>query len=219
MTSDSLFALLTTLANVTLAIVAVCALCTARGHLKAARAGNSTAETARLESLLAAAENSRQQLTDSRARTRPYVSAQIVPGFHGDHSLDLRLTNTGNSTARNLTLTTDWPAQLDATTRKLQAMFSAPRDLAPQSSYRVTWRIQHDMQGPFEGMGIAGAVTMRYGSDDPGAQNYTDHLRFDYTTWGPVPLLSITTDGSGDPLKNLDLGVRALVENMAELRR
>ncbi len=106
----------------------------------------------------AAAEANRQAERDSREQSRPYVTAQIVPGLAGITSWDLRIMNTGRTAARNLTMDYDqWPTKdegdgepletWDIVSRSVHTMFTTPRTLAPGASLRVMWLLD---RGPTE---------------------------------------------------------------------
>lgn len=139
------------------------------------------------ETWKAAAEANRQAERDSREQSRPYVTAQIVPGLAGITSWDLRIMNTGRTAARNLTMDYDqwprgqdeeaeWPDAWDRVSRSLHTMFATPRTLAPGTSSRVLWLIdrkEHETTPPM-GLSKDGTVSVRYNSDDPKAPRYED---------------------------------------------
>lgn len=161
--------------TVTLALAAVWAAMAAKHTLDAARAANEQAER------------------DSIARTRPYVFAEIVGSLAGSPNWDLRITNVGNSTARNLTLDYDsWPAQPDDICVKVKELFETPRDLPPRGSIRVYWRLQAK-KGSFSdgtteaGLPRTGIVSARYTSDDPSNPSYEDSFTIMIDKSGYMP--------------------------------
>jgi hypothetical protein len=122
-----------------------------------------------------AAERANEQAQrDSAAQTRPYVDVEIVPGLSGIACYDLRITNTGKTPARNLTLRYDaWPERPDDIAQALAEMFETPRTLSPSSSFRCIWRLEATDNSRFDdgtheaGMPSGpGTVTVCYSGDD-----------------------------------------------------
>lgn len=166
---------------------------TARETLAASREAS---EAARLSAEAAIRANEQAQL-DSIARTRPYVYAHVVPSLAGVGFLDLVVMNSGQSAARDLTLTYDsWPEPADDVTESLQTMFATPRTLAPGCSLRVLWRLEAGEGRRFDegdpkkaGIDSDGTVGVRYTSGDPSHPPYEDDflLLFDKSGYWPVP--------------------------------
>lgn len=198
------------------------------------RTAHSTLEESRKASLAAqraaeAAEAANEQLRrDSVEQTRPYVFAEVIPGLAGVTSWDLRITNAGKSSARELTLTpSKWSDREDTVTQSLRELLETPRTLPPGCSIRALWRIGppepgHHTDGPHEmGMDERGQVRVEYRSDDPQHAPYVDV--FDVNTHGaglwPVPEAGPTPDGlNGDLRKFYRLG-QTLVRRVGELGR
>ena len=127
--------LATAVGTVALAILAVCAWHVARGALEASRRASAAAEAA-----------NEQARRDSIEQTRPYVFAEVIPGLAGTGSYDVRLSNKGRSSARNLTLEFDqWPDEPDDVAETVQTLFSTPRTLPPGSSVRAIWRLEGNL--------------------------------------------------------------------------
>lgn len=72
----------------------------------------------------AAAEAANEQLRrDSAEQTRPYVFAEVLPGLAGSPTWDIRISNSGKSSARELTLKpTCWPDRHDMAIRSLREL-------------------------------------------------------------------------------------------------
>lgn len=159
------------------------------------------------EASKAAQEANDQARRDSIAQTRPYVYAEVVPGLSGTTTYDLKITNTGLSAARNLTLGFEpQDAQGNASDDIVQALdrfFQAPRMLPPGSSIRTWWRIisVHNEGKPDErravwGMPEAGVLTVRYTSKDP----YVEHEdQFEVMLDERAPLWPVPEGGLNTP--------------------
>lgn len=198
------------------------------------RTAHRTLEESRKASIAAqasanAAEAANEQLRrDSIEQTRPYVFAEVLPGLAGATTWDIRITNAGKSSARELSLTpSKWPARDDSVTRSLRELLETPRTLPPGCSIRALWRVDPPepgtyTDGPAEmGMDEHGRVEVEYRSDDPEQPSYTDV--FDINSLGvglwPVPESGPMPDGlSGDLRKFYRLG-QALVRRVGELGR
>lgn len=198
------------------------------------RTAHRTLEESRKASVAAqasaeAAEAANEQLRrDSIEQTRPYVFAEVLPGLAGVTSWDIRITNAGKSSARELSLTpSKWPARDDTVTQSLRELLETPRTLPPGCTIRALWRVGPPepgthTDGPEEmGMDERGRVLVEYRSDDPEQPPYVDV--FDMNTHGtglwPVPESGPTPDGlNGDLRKFYELG-QTLVRRIGELGR
>lgn len=215
---EACLALLSTLVNFGLLVVAVLALSFAKAQVKAAREANELASEAQAKASDAQRRAAEQAERDSRAATRPYVYAQVVPGLFGPGSWDLVLRNTGRSPARALTLSTDWPDDLDEISGPLKQFCEEPRDLPPNASLRVTRRASFG-QGPWLGQREKATVSVRY-SDDQGA-SHSDSYLCD-TAMGsamPAPSKGPRAAGKDNELKNIEKALRTLNQHVGELRR
>lgn len=135
--------------------------------------------------------NLRHLRDDSRAQTRPYVYAQLVPGIAGAPTWDLIVRNSGRSSAKNLQIDVSaWP-ETDDVIVALKNLFETPQTLPPGTSIRTFWSLgkRHDPQSTgATGIDIPVDLTVRYGSDDPDAPNYTETFRIDSEGIGPTPV-------------------------------
>ena len=167
-----------------LAVFAVFAWRNARAALNASREASEAAKAAAV-----AQQNANEQAErDSKARTRPYVFAEIVPGLQGPGCYDLRITNTGRSAARGVTMGIDPAPERDLVSAGISDLFSKPRALPPGSSLRVIWRIKDDgLEDSYVGMTDIASVTIRY--NDSETDQYADafELRCDASALWPVP--------------------------------
>jgi hypothetical protein len=179
------------LATIGLLLFAVFAWCTAKHTLRESRKASHAAQQS-AEAALAANEQLRR---DSIAQTRPYVFVEVLPGLGGVASWDIRITNTGRSTARKLAWEPHWwPGADDAVTLALRE-FTKERVLPPGSSIRAIWRVEGPGVGAVPsrademGMDRQVPVDVKYRRDDPDGIAYVD--TFDMNTHGaglwPVP--------------------------------
>lgn len=187
------------------------------------RAAKETLAASRRASAAAEAANE-QARRDSIEQTRPYVSAQIVPSLAGIQSYDVRITNSGRSSARNLTLEFDaWPSELDDVARAVRTLFETQRTLPPGTSLRSFWRLEDNFtDGTTEaGMPKKGTIRVRYTSSDPSAPEYSDEFGVDLESAGlwPVPEAGPNPDNlNAEQRKFYALG-QALVRRIGELAR
>ncbi|MEA5054746.1 MAG: hypothetical protein VB093_15010 [Propionicimonas sp.] len=198
------------------------------------RTAHRTLEESRKASVAAqksaeAAEAANEQLRrDSIGQTRPYVFAEILPGLAGVTSWDIRITNAGKSSARELTLRPlKWPNREDTVMQSLRELMETPRTLPPGCSIRALWRLGPPEPGTYTkgaeemGMDERGQVSVMYRSDDRDQPAYVDV--FDVNTHGaglwPVPEAGPAPDDlKGDLRKFYKLG-QALVRRVGELGR
>lgn len=196
-----------------LAVIAILAWRAARDTLAASRRASAAAELA-----------NEQARRDSIEQTRPYVFAEVVPGLAGSRTYDVRLSNTGRSSARDLTLTWDqWPAEPDDVGRAVRTLFETPRTLPPGTSLRAIWRLEGNFtDGTTEaGMGKSGTIGVRYTSVDPSEPGYEDDftVRIESSGIWPVPEDGPSAQGlKGDARKFYVLG-QALIRRVGELGR
>lgn len=203
------------LAVLTLVIagLAACAWKTAKSTLDAARASADAARVA-----------NEQARRDSKARTRPYVWVEILPGLAGVGTYDVRITNTGRTPARSLRLEFDsWPDSLDDVGRAVRQFFETPRTLPPNCSVRSYWRLEGDFtDGTTEaGLPKHGCIAVSYRGDEPSEGTYADSfdVMIDQSGIWPVPEVGPTSDGlKGESRKFFLLG-QALVRRVGELAR
>ncbi|MEV7661804.1 hypothetical protein [Paenarthrobacter sp. NPDC089316] len=183
------------------------------------------------ETLKQARAAHKQVQQDSIEQTRPYVYAQVVPGLAGIGTWDLLVTNTGRSSARNLTMVSDrWPEKDDVVTKGLKTLFSTARSLPPGARLRVFWRVglrspeARFGDGTRDAKGMTGAamVTLSYTSDDPTSPQYHDSYAIDPEGMGqpPAPYRGIdVSSGLEAAQQDLHKMLAAIAENIGELRR
>jgi len=177
--------------------------------------------------LKASREANRQAKHDSIEQTRPYVYAEIVPSLAGSPNWDIRVANMGKSAARGLTLDyTEWPETPDDVATSVHTFFKTARTLPPGSSIRAMWRLESG-EGSFTdgsseaGLGKSGAISARYGSDDPSSPTYTDRFDVMIEDSGLWPIPEHGPDGAGLPAdlrKFYRLG-QAISRHLGELAR
>ncbi|WP_248583052.1 hypothetical protein [Nocardioides sp. InS609-2] len=213
-------ALATAVLTLVLVLMAVAAWRTAKHTLDASRRA-SEAATASAEAAKAANEQAR---LDSIEQTRPYVYVEILPGLSGQTTYDVRITNSGRSAARELTISYDsWPGEMDDVSRAIRDLFATPRTLPPACSIRSLWRLEGNFDDgtTVAGLGKDGTITVRYTSCDPSSPGYVDSFGVTIENSGlwPIPEAGPNPDGvRGDALKFYRLG-QALVRRVGELAR
>lgn len=167
-----------------------------------------------------------QAQRDSIEQTRPNVFVEIAPGLAGISHYDIVVTNVGNSSARELTLTFNaaWPDPLDDVATSVKNLFDTPRTLPPTCRIRSMWRLQGNFDDGTKkaGMGTAGTITANYRSDDPAAPWYSEEFDIHIESSGFWPVGEAgekPNDAmSGDVRQFYVLG-QALVRRVAELTR
>lgn len=159
-------------------------------------------------------------------QSRPYVFVEIIPGMSGSGAYDVRVSNAGRSSAKNLTLTYDqWPSNLDDVGTAVRTLFDTPRTLPPGCSIRSIWRLTGNFtDGRNEaGAGVSGTIRATYNdSSEKRAVEYSDQYDVQIDTsglWpmptgGPEPGDKVT----GEALKFYKLG-QALIRSVGELGR
>lgn len=205
------------------ALIATTALVTAIVAIRTLRASRTASEAATMAAE-AAREANEQYRRDSRERTRPYVFVELLPSLTGPANWDLRIANSGQTSARNLVLDSNaWPESPDDITTSLQGLFRTPRTLPPGCQIRAIWRLT----GRFtDGTSVAGSaesasISVSYESDDPESPVYQDCFDISSLTIGYTPAgeTGPTPEGlQGDARKFYVLG-QALVRRVAELAR
>lgn len=204
----------TAVLTLVLVVAAFMAWRTAKDTLDASRRANEAAEAANEQARL-----------DSIERTRPYVFVEIVPGLAGVRTFDIRILNSGQSAARNLTLEFDsWPDAPDDVAESVRTLFEKPRSLPPGTSLRAMWRLTGNFtNGTTEaGLGTSGTITAHYTGTDSSGERYTEQFDVpiaDSGNW-PVPEQGPNppAEMNGDVLRFYKL-VQVLVRRVGELRR
>ncbi|OZB85566.1 hypothetical protein [Microbacterium sp. 13-71-7] len=174
-----------------------------------------------------------QQAQDSEDRTRPYVSVDFVPGISGAPSFDIVVTNRGQTMARGLTLElTDGGfralSEHDEIGPALGRLFSSGIDLAPGAKLRVLWRFpDQENAEPRGDLGAPerGSVIVRYGwmpGDARPIREYAEPARYDlreHLKLIPRAYSGEDASGSDADLRNAVNALRAIAENVGDLRR
>lgn len=150
------------------------------------------------KSLEQAREAQLQIKLDSIEQTRPFVHARIVPGLGGPSAWDLIVSNSGKSSAVDLTIETDdWPENHDTIVTELQRMFSTKQTLPPGVNLRSFWRIdpmpgstRSDGGSEVDGMPRTAASTLKYTSQDPSNPQYEDTYVISNESIGLTPVAS-----------------------------
>jgi hypothetical protein len=153
----------------------------ARGALRASR-----------EASRAAQDANEQARRDSIEQTRPNVFVDVVPGMSGMGDYDVKIFNSGRSSARNMTISMlPWPDELDDVGQSVETLFRTSRTLPPQCGIRAVWRMTGNFtDGTKEaGMPEQATLVVSYTSNDPSHPEYRDEFGMDLQNSGlwPVP--------------------------------
>lgn len=167
----------------------------------------------------------------SEARqSRPYVFAQLRPGLAGLGTWDLVLSNSGSSSARNLTIECpEMPDEEDQITGPLRRFFAGEQTLPPGASLRTYWSINLPAGHTFKdgstdpvGMPKRATLAIRYTSDDPLHPSFRDTFRIDEDGIGLTPAPADgheAPDGLDQSDKNLHKMLAAIARNIGEGNR
>ena len=153
--------------------------------------------------MVASQRANEQARRDSIAQTRPYVFVEILPGLAGLSCYDIRITNTGKSSARQLRVDfSPWPEHEDDIVTSLRQMFETSRTLPPGASIRSFWRIETNKSQNGQEMGMPKTGTLRvfYSSDDEVCPKYSERYEVLISNSGlwPVPEGGPNPDFSSD---------------------
>lgn len=195
--------------QVGLLVVALLALIFARSQVLAANEANRVARVGQMAAAEASKLASEQNERDSRAATRPYVYAEVVPGLGGSATWDLVLRNHGRTTARNLLVVTDWAK--DDFAKKLSQFCSTERDLPPGASLRLFWRVEDPNGGPASGQEPVTKVDLTYEDDQGGhwRESYVADCSYGKAT--PAPQEGDNAGGGEDKhIRNINFALRAI---------
>ena len=147
-----------------------------------------TTARAGYRTMVASQRANEQARRDSIAQTRPYVFVEILPGLAGLSCYDIRITNTGKSSADIVT--------------SLRQMFETSRTLPPGASIRSFWRIETNKSQNGQEMGMPKTGTLRvfYSSDDEVCPKYSERYEVLISNSGlwPVPEGGPNPDFSSD---------------------
>ena len=162
-----------------------------------------TTARAGYRTMVASQRANEQARRDSIAQTRPYVFVEILPGLAGLSCYDIRITNTGKSSARQLRVDfSPWPEHEDDIVTSLRQMFETSRTLPPGDSIRSFWRIETNKSQNGQEMGMPKTGTLRvfYSSDDEVCPKYSERYEVLISNSGlwPVPEGGPNPDFSSD---------------------
>lgn len=163
--------------------------------------------------------------TQVEREARPYIAADVVPGFHGPGHWDLVVRNYGRTAARNVRFAFDeWEPKDgdDYITDSLKSYLHACHTLVPGARHRVMWRHDANSSTQRTGAGADGLTWLDVSYDDDNGKQYTDRLAVDVELLGaatPAPTEGPTRQGSGSELADINHAVRTLSMHIAELRR
>ncbi|WP_159622718.1 hypothetical protein [Ruania rhizosphaerae] len=172
--------------------------------------------------------SARRQLSLLRAQAeregRPYVVAEVVPGFHGAGSWDLIVRNYGRTSARQITYTVEGLTKKnpeDHIATPLASYLESERWLAPGARERVMWR--HDPAKGITESGVDARSTVRVRYRDELGTPFSDTFVFDTGVLGAIAPVPTTgpeaTSGADKPMRNLAHALRAIASHIGELRR
>ena len=182
-----------------------------------------SSEAAR-DSAEAARAANEQACVDSKVQTRPLVWVEILPGLAGSENYDVRIRNTGRSSARDVRLEfSAWPDAPDDVTAAIRTLFHTPRTLAPGAAVRSFWQLEGSFTDgtSVAGLPSSGSIYVTYRGDDPSEPRYHDtfEVMIERADLWPVGESGPTADGlTGDARKFYILG-QAPVRRISELAR
>lgn len=175
-------------------------------------------------------ETSKQSKQESEDRNRPYISMDVVPGLGGVGCWDLKISNTGGSPARDISISLlhdHFLSDEDGSylKEKLEAFCSTQFDLMPGASRRIYWSIYSaDESRVLEGAPLKGVISARYSwkNDSKIIADYEDNLPYDCEN-APIPAPSTGSKREGkfeaESLKNIEYALRSISHQIGELAR
>lgn len=175
--------------------------------------------------------NLRKISQDSHDRSRPYIALEPRVGVQLNGSIDLVVTNYGQSAARALKIDTSNKHDYDNKDYILEALkgfMGEERYLAPNSSLRIMWRrdyVDGDGNEHINGMPEKIDITVTYKGPKrrlPGTtKQYSEVITVDtgFVRVSPAPYQGNKINYSGDEqikvLKDIDLAIRTLNQHTA----
>jgi hypothetical protein len=178
-------------------------------------------------------ETARREAQDSESQTRPYVSAEAVVSLAGPPTWDIVISNSGRSTASNVTLEvigTPFGARFpsDIVGPAQAAAFGNGFDLVASSRRRFYWHFKENARAtPSQSMGAPaeGEVVIRYEwSSDPSqpGRHYEERYRYnlkEIAALTPEPWKGAEAADRSDTARDTVLALRAVAGNLGELKR
>lgn len=179
----------------------------------------------------------RREAEDSEARTRPYVSLDVVPSVTGPPAFDLTISNQGKTTARDVRIALvgqEFGAQSegDVIGPALGRLFAVGFDLAPGARRRIFWYHPEEPSatpaGPL-GVPIAAEILATYGWTQGNGRldrAYEERLSYDLTELPkllPLPSSGMEAQGNASDItthvRNVVHSLRSIAQHLGEARR
>lgn len=175
-----------------------------------------------------------QQAADSEERTRPYVSADFVPGLQGSPVFDIVFENHGRALATDVRLELlgaefKPQSEMDEIAPVLRELVETPFDLAPGARRRLMWRVaESERSNP---PGAAGApikaevhVYYDWHPHDRKVRSYMTSSSYDLTVYPkltPKPTVGekVSEDAELGVVQNISRALRTIAVHIGELRR
>lgn len=174
---------------------------------------------------------SRQAERESEDRNRPYVSAQVVPSISGMGAWDLRIRNTGGTTAKEITIRLIKGEYIEGEGahdseiyNQMIALENTKFDLQPDTSLRIYWSFYSTNTGEVEvGAPLQGTIGITYHWRDESIDKlYRERVSYDCETpLIPVPSTGVERKGrnKGTTLINIEHTLRSISSSIGELNR
>lgn len=166
-----------------------------------------------------------QTRQNSIDQTRPYVFAQVVPSIAGSSIYDLIIQNTGQSTARNLTISCpQFPAEPDLLAAAIGKLFDIQHVLPPQGRIRTYWHFSGEDRTWSDGegdMGLPPVAEVDVAYDGPDG-HYEDTFALNIGVYAMMPIGARGHEVPSDlpkPDKNLHKMLAVIAGNISNLGR
>ncbi|MDN4611935.1 hypothetical protein [Arthrobacter burdickii] len=166
-----------------------------------------------------------QTRQNSIDQTRPYVFAQVVPSIAGSSIYDLVIQNTGQSTARNLTIACpQFPSEPDRLAVAIGKLFDIEHVLPPQGRIRTYWHFSGDDRNWSDGegdMGLPPVADIQVSYDGPDG-HYEDTFPINIGVYAMTPVGASGHEVPTDltkPEKNLHKMLAVIAGNISNLGR
>lgn len=174
---------------------------------------------------------SQQAERESEDRNRPYVSAQVVPSIAGVGAWDLRIRNTGGTTAKEIKIRLIKGSFIKGSTdndinicQKIENSVGSTFDLQPDTSLRLYWSFYSSSTEKVEtGAPLRGAIEVTYRWRDENVdKHYKEIIPYDCETLLiPAPSTGARRAGKDSEvtLINIEHALRSISSNIGELNR
>jgi hypothetical protein len=158
------------------------------------------------------------------------VHASIVPGIAGPESWDLRIVNSGGSTASDIRVHLGAEEEItgrgkdEIFKRRLERFMSKGFELAPSASIRVLWTVTADAKNVEIGAPVIGNLTISYSWRDQTStvRKFESALTYDISLTSGLMAQAYQgrkSSGQDSKEKNIEHALRAIAQNIGELRR